>query len=184
MINKIAFATTNEGKLKEARELLGIEVEGSGLEIDEIQSLDKSIVAEKKARAYYDKLQKPILVEDVSLEIEALNNLPGTYINDFSKALGNEGICELLKDKENRNATAYTTLVFIDEKGDSHEFVGEVKGKVSLHPRGADGFGWDPIFIPDGETRTFAEIKAEEKNKYSMRAKAFEKFKAWLSNHA
>lgn len=181
MINHIVFATTNVGKIKEAQEILEIDIQGTGLEIEEIQSLDRSKVAERKARDYYEVLRKPILVEDVSLEIEALNNLPGTYVNDFSKALGNDGICKLLEKEDKRDAVAYTTLVFIDTKGRSHEFVGETKGKIAITPRGTDGFGWDPIFVPEGSDKTFAEIKSEEKNKFSMRAKAFEKFKEWLN---
>ncbi len=179
-VSKIYFATTNEGKIAEAKTLLGIGIEGCGLPIDEIQSLDASEVARKKALAYYEKLQKPILVEDVSLTFQALNGLPGTYINDFSKVLDNKGLCHLMRDEKDRCATAITTLVFIDSEGTPHEFVGEVHGDITKEPRGEKGFGWDPIFQPNGSDKTLAEMDIEEKNTYSMRARAFEKFKTWL----
>lgn len=179
-MDKIYFATTNEGKIKEAKELLGIEVEGVGLPIDEIQSLDLLEVAQKKARAYWEKLGKPILVEDVALTFNALVSLPGTYINDFSKALGNEGLIKLLKDEKNRDAVATTTLVFIDESSKEHVFQGSVNGTIAGSPRGDNGFGWDPIFIPAGSSQTLAEMDLETKNKFSMRGAAFSLFKEWV----
>ncbi|MEK7154790.1 MAG: non-canonical purine NTP pyrophosphatase, partial [Patescibacteria group bacterium] len=171
---------TNAGKLKEAAALLGIEVLGAGLEIAEIQSLDPQKVAVQKARDYYQKLHKPILVEDVSLTFTALNGLPGPYINDFSQSLGNLGLIELLKSKSDRTAVAQTTLVFLDEKQQEHIFTGVIKGLITDSPVGDNGFGWDPIFIPDGFTKTFAQMTDTEKNSCSMRALAFQEFKIWL----
>ena len=178
-MKKIYFATNNEGKLKEAHNILGIEVIGSGLEIDEIQSIDPVEVAVKKARAYYEKLKKPIFVEDVSVSIKALNGLPGPYIDAFMKTLSNEGIVEVMKGKNNRKVVAQATVVYVSEKGKEEIFTGVVKGTISEKPKGT-GFGWDPIFIPKGETKTFGEMTLDEKNRYSMRAKALKKFKEWL----
>lgn len=177
----IIFATTNENKLKEAKKILtSVKIEGAELPIEEIQSLDTKKVAVEKARAYFKELQKPLFIEDVALTFNALNGLPGTYINDFSKALGNDGLIGLLNGKSDRSAVALTTLVYIDENGEQI-FEGEVKGRISESARGTNGFGWDPIFIPEGEDRTFAEIKDEEKNKYSMRAMALLKLQEYLS---
>lgn len=178
-MKKIFFATTNENKLKEAREVLGIEVEGSGLEIEEIQSLDPLKVATQKAKDYFKELKKPIFIEDVSLEFAGLKGLPGPYINDFLKTLGNEGLMALLKGKKDRKAIAQTTLVFIDKSG-VHLFVGKVEGTITTKEKGTNGFGWDPIFVPKGEKKTFAEMDDATKNKYSMRAKALKKFEKWL----
>lgn len=182
-MKSIYFATTNSGKLKEASEILGIEVIGTPLEIEEIQSLDPEKVALAKAAAYYEKLSKPVLIEDVSLTFHALGQLPGTYINDFSKSLGNEGLIALLKGKNDRSATVQTTLVFYDAEGRPHTFIGQMKGEIAYQPSGDQGFGWDPIFIPTGESRTLAQMSAEEKNEISMRRRAFEKFKAFLQNN-
>ncbi|KKU03311.1 MAG: Ham1 family protein [Candidatus Amesbacteria bacterium GW2011_GWB1_47_26] len=180
-IKTIYFATANEGKLKEASAILGIEVLGCGLDIAEIQSLDPIKVAVQKAKDYYLKLQKPILVEDVSLAFAALNGLPGPYINDFSKALGNTGLLELLVSKSVRSATAQTTLVFIDASQQEHVFMGKIKGTIAPAPTGDNGFGWDPIFIPQGHTKTFAQMTDAEKNTCSMRALAFQEFKTWIN---
>ena len=179
-MTKIYFATTNEGKLKEARQILNIEIESAGMEVEEVQSLDPQEVASKKARAYYEVLKKPILVEDVSLVFKALNKLPGTYINDFSKTLGNDGMIKLILTEQSREAVAQTTLVFIDEQGTEHVFEGITEGTITTEQRGNKGFGWDPIFVPLGQEKTFAEMDDTEKNNYSMRGKAFELFRQWL----
>jgi XTP/dITP diphosphohydrolase len=183
MQKTIYFATTSQGKLNEARQLLGIDVQSCGLDIDEIQSLDPETVAVKKAAAYFQELKKPILVEDVALTFEALEKLPGTYINDFFKVLGNQGLVSLLQKASSRKAIAQTTLVFMDQDGKSHIFIGIVAGEIAREPKGDNGFGWDPIFIPDGETRTFGEMTETEKAKYSMRAKALADFKKWLEQN-
>lgn len=180
--DKIYFATTNKDKLKEARVLLGIEVLGTDHKVDEVQSLDPIEVAEKKARSYFSIIKMPILVEDTSLSIDALDGLPGTYIDAFMKSLGNEGIIKLLKDSKERKAVAQTTVVFVDSQGELHTFIGKTEGTITYESRG-EGFGWDPIFIPEGETKTFGEMTLDEKNKYSMRASALKKFKKWLDNN-
>lgn len=178
----IYFATTNDKKIEEAKRILNTEVLGTGLEIDEVQSLDKVYVAKKKAEAYHKELKSETLVEDVSLEFDAIGPLPGTYINDFWKTLGADGMCSLIPEGASRAATAYTTLVFIDQKGKYHEFIGEMKGEIARSPRGENGFGWDPIFIPDGYDKTLAELTDEEKDNVSMRAKAFKKLAEYLDN--
>ena len=177
---KLIFATTNEDKIKEAKYALGIEIEGTPLEIEEIQSLDPEKVALQKAQDYYDQLKEPLFIEDVALTFHALGKLPGTYISDFVKNLQPEGLCELLRDKKDRSATALTTLVYMDSNGEPHIFTGEVKGYISTEPRGNNGFAFDFIFIPEDETRTFGEMTLEEKNKYSMRTRALKNMKAWL----
>lgn len=179
MIDKIIFGTTNEGKLSEARNILEIEVEGLALEVDEIQSLDGKEVAIKKAKEYFAKAKRPLFIEDVSLEFNALNSLPGVFIDYFMKAFGNEGVVDLMRGKNNRSARAITTLVYIWGSEEYQVFEGVTTGTISKKPKG-EGFGWDPIFIPNGEKRTFGEMKVEEKNKYSMRAKALKKMKKWL----
>jgi len=178
---KLIFATGNKGKLLEAKEILGIAVEGTSLEIDEIQSIDPIEVAVKKAKAYYQKLKKPIFVEDNAFFFEGLNNLPSTYIDSFSKVLGNNGLVDLLRGRKDRKATAQATIVYVDKKGKEHVFIGKVKGKIASKAKGDKGFGWDPIFIPKGSTKTFGQMELKEKNKYSMRKKALVKLKKWLA---
>lgn len=179
----IYFATTNPGKLKEAGEILNRQVKATPLEIDEIQSLDPLKVASAKAEAYYHQLQKPVLIEDVSLVFHALASLPGPYINDFSKALGNQGLIDLLENKGDKTALAQTTLVFCDGSGQPHTFIGQMEGRIAPKEIGNQGFGWDPIFIPNGYEKTLAQMSSEEKNQISMRRLAFNKFKSWLQNN-
>lgn len=181
-MEKIYFATTNEGKLREARSILGMQVVGTPLEIDEVQSLDAVEVATKKAKAYFAALKKPIFIEDISLSFSALKGLPGTYINDFLKILGNEGLIDLLKGKKGRKAVAQATVVYVGARGKEKVFIGQVRGAIAKKSKG-EGFGWDPIFIPEGEGRTFGEMSLEEKNKFSMRARALKKLKKWLQEN-
>lgn len=179
-MQKIYFATTNEGKIAEARLILGIDIESAPLEIDEVQSLDPILVAVKKAKAYYKELKTPLFVEDVSLSFSSLRGLPGPYINDFATVLGNDGLIDLLRGKEDRTAIAQVTIVYIDENGYENVFEGKIEGKITSEPKGTFGFGWDPIFTPTGSNRTFAEMTTEEKNEYSMRGIAFKKFRLHL----
>ncbi len=180
-MKKIYFATTNEGKLKEAREILGVEVVGTPLEIDEIQSLDLEEVAIKKARAYFEILKKPVFVEDVSLTIKAFGELPGPYIDAFMKSVGNKGIIRMLKGLKDRSAWAQATVVYINRTNSEQVFVGKINGAIVSKPRGS-GFGWDPIFLPKAYGKTFGEMDMEEKNKISMRAIALKKMKKWLDS--
>ena len=179
-MKKIYFATTNEGKLKEAKAILGIEIEGVGLEsVFEMQTLDPVTLTEHKAEQYFEYYKRPIIVEDTFLFIDDMKGLPGPYYKDFLKTIGNEGILKFMQGERNRGAKAQSTLVFKDQKGKPHVFIGEVKGKITNKIKG-EGFGWDPIFVPNGHSKTFGEMEMEEKNKLSMRAKAFKKFKVWL----
>ncbi len=180
-IKSAIFASSNKNKLREIEEILGIKIEGTSLEIDEIQSLDSDLVAIKKAEAYFDAIKKPLFVEDTSLSFKGLNGLPGTYINDFSKALGNDGLVGLLKGVKDRSAEARVTLVYKENKNSHKVFEGIVKGVISKSPKGENGFGWDAIFIPNGAKKTFGQMSLDEKNGFSMRTKALLLFKKWLS---
>jgi inosine/xanthosine triphosphate pyrophosphatase family protein len=91
-MNKLFFSTTNLGKLKEAKDILKIDIEGISLEIDEIQSLDPVQIATKKALGYYSHIKQPLFVDDAALTFNALKQLPGPYMGDFIKALGVEGL--------------------------------------------------------------------------------------------
>lgn len=177
---KLIFATSNEGKLREAKEILDVEVEGTTLEIDEVQSLDNVVVATKKAKLYFDEVKKPLFVDDNGLFFEALNGLPGPYIGDFLKAIDVAGLLNLIKDNSNRKAKAVVVIAYIDEFKKVHTFEGVVNGIISNEPRGTNGFGWDSIFIPEGTKKTFAEMTSEEKNDISMRKLALHKFREWL----
>ena len=176
---KLLFATTNKGKVEETEEILGFDVDSVSFEVEEIQSLDPVEVAIHKAQNYYLEARKPLFVEELTLTFKTLKKFPGPYISDFFDILGNQGLVDLLRGRKDRRAVARTIIVYIDRKAKKHVFEGKVAGKIARKPRGR-GFGWDPIFIPKGDTRTFGEMSFDDKNKYSMRAKALKKFKNFL----
>lgn len=178
---KIIFGTTNEGKLTEARQILeGIEIEGSSLDFPEIQSMDLTEIALAKARNYFEQLQEPVFVEDQGLYLKSLGGLPGPFIKHFLKSIGPEGLCKILDPFPSREVIAQTVIAYADKNGGVHIFDGKIQGTISKTPKGERGFGWDFVFIPESEKRTFAQMTAEEKNKISMRAIALKKFKKWL----
>ena len=176
---KILFATTNRNKIEETLEILGVEIEPIWLNIDEVQTLDPIECVEKKAEVAYSLVGKPVLVEDTSLFFDAWNGLPGVFIDYFMKSVGNEGIFKMLGRGSNRNAKAQTSVCYYD--GISKvSAVGIVRGEISKEIRGDYGFGWDPIFIPQGFTKTFAELGGDIKNNVSMRKIALEKLRKRL----
>jgi non-canonical purine NTP pyrophosphatase (RdgB/HAM1 family) len=178
----LEIATRNQHKLAEFKRFLpDYEIIAKDLNVPEIQSLDPIKVASEKAKlAYQSNGYNPILIEDTSLDIKGLDGLPGTYVNDFfsETSMRRQIVTEWLKDKD-RTAVARVTLAIFDGK-EVFVWEGKVEGQIAEELRGANGFGWDDIFIPDGqskkEAKTFAEMSDKEKDSYSMRTKALEKF--------
>lgn len=176
------FVTTNEHKRREAREILGVELEAAAPDVPEVQALDVAEVAASKAGAAYEALGSPphpVIVEDSGLVIRAWNGLPGAFTKWFLSSVGNEGILGMLSGSEDRSATAVCAVAVAGEGGRVDVFVGEVRGAVADKPRGEGGFGWDPIFIPEGQDLTYAEM-GEEKNRDSHRARAFRRVRRRL----
>lgn len=189
MLDKLVFITSNENKLREAQEILGIEVKSADISLVEIQSLEPEEVAYNKALAAYAKVGSPVIVEDAALFFEAWKRLPGVYIDAFMKTVGNEGLLKMLAGWQDgtgavdRSALAQATIGLCIDQNTCHTFAGQVEGRIAAQPRGESNFGWDPIFIPKGEERTFAEMSPEEKNAISHRRKAFEALKQFLATH-
>ena len=184
-MHNLIFLTGNKNKLSEAQAILGGKyiLKNHKLDIREIQSTDVAEVVTQKIKDAFEILQKPVFVEDTGLYISNLNNFPGALIKSYYDHLGNTGICRF-----SGGSTAYakTVIGFHDGK-EIHIFEGIADGKISEKPRG-EGFGWDSVFIPkkDGEYKyyifTFAEMEVADKNKISQRAKAFIKFKKYLTS--
>ncbi|MFA5714626.1 MAG: RdgB/HAM1 family non-canonical purine NTP pyrophosphatase [Candidatus Paceibacterota bacterium] len=172
------FVTGNHQKLKEFEEILGVKLGHLDLKLDEIQSVEAEEVAKHKAKQAYEILKEPVIVEDTGLYFEELKGLPGALIKFFVKKLSLEQICSLVK--ENRKAKAVTCIAYFDSK-DLKTFIGETEGKITVEPKGNNGFGWDPIFIPEGYNKTFAELTDEEKTSKFMRKEAIKKLKDFLS---
>ena len=178
-MKSLTFITGNAGKAEQLSRYLEFPVVHAKLNIEEIQSLDLEQVASEKAKAAYAVLGTPVLVEDTALTIAAMGRLPGTLVKWFFEEIGNEGITNLLKENQNRNAIAETCFALCDESG-IHLFKGARKGTVSRSPRGLNGFGWNAVFIPEGESLTWAEMDNEQQSKTSMRRLAIEKLQVYL----
>ena len=176
----LEVATTNHHKLYEIRRLLrDYDIVGKALKIEEIQSLDPYKVARHKAiEAFKANDHNPILIEESSLECRGLGGRPGTYIKDFAEDIDMRRIiAESWLHGRDRGAVARVLLAVHDGK-ETHIREGITIGSIAEELRGLNGFGWDDMFIPSGETHTFAEMDADEKDRYSMRRKALEAWQA------
>ena len=196
---KMIFATNNKHKLDEIQHLLGdsfllqsLKDIGFSGDIPETQpTLEGNAL--QKAKFIFDRYQEPCFADDTGLEVESLNGEPGVYSARYAGTLEQffgkeeirskaniEKLLSNLEDKLNRNARFRTVIAFIDWKNVPHYFEGIVNGKIIKELKGNMGFGYDPIFIPNGYNETFAEMPLNEKNKISHRARAFTKLIAYL----
>ncbi len=180
---KITFVTGNEFKAKETGEILQLDLEISKIDLTEIQELDLEKVALHKLNQAYEILKKPVLIDDVSFEIESWNCFPGPLVKWILKAgNGPSLLLKLLEGEKDRRAKARLAIGFHDGKK-PHLFFGEVEGAVADTIRGDNGFGWDRVFIPEGYSQTFAEMPSKLKNSISHRGRALEKFHNFLKQN-
>lgn len=177
----ITFITGNKNKLREATQILDVDIVSQELDLREIQDVDLEKVVEEKLMHGYEMLKKPVMVEDTGLFFNALNGFPGALIKLLIERIGREGIVKMLKGFEDKTATAKCAVGFTKDGKDLKIFIGKIEGEI-VNPKGVSGFGWDPIFQPKGYDKTFAEMNSEEKNAISHRFKALEKFKDFLEN--
>lgn len=177
-MNKLYFVTSNRNKFEEVKAILPI-VEQLDIDLPEIQEIDAKEIIKKKLLEALRHIAGEFIVEDTSLHLECLNGLPGPLIKWFLKTIGNEGLALLCEKLGNDRAEAKTIIGYAKTHEEIFFFEGTVQGRV-VRPRGASHFGWDPIFIPDGHSKTFAEMGPEEKNKISMRKMALRKLSEFL----
>ena len=184
MKREITMVTGNENKLKEIQKIFeNPNIKKEKLELDEIQTLNSLELTQHKAKQAYDILKRPVIIEDTSFEISALNNLPGPFIKFFIDKLGNEAPIILLNNQTNRLAKAITTACYYDGKYIIHA-EGIVKGEITQKLSEGEGFGFDFCFIPKGYDKTVAELGSETKNQISWRAKALKELKYALEERA
>ncbi len=181
MKKEILFITGNTKKVEEVKSITGLEVLAKNLDIPEIQSLSVEEVAEAKALSAFKLVGAPVIVDDTGMSIDSLNGLPGALVAWFLDNLKPEGILKILGDEKNRKASVCTCIGYADESG-VYTFTGTIKGEVSKSFRGENGFGYDPIFIPEGYDKTYAEMTSDEKNEISMRKIALLKFKEFMES--
>jgi XTP/dITP diphosphohydrolase len=179
----VLFATSNHGKLEEARAILapyGISVEqydGKGIEIQADTTKEVAAYASKGAA---NTAGRAVLVEDAGLFVESLEGFPGPYSAYAFKTIGVAGIIALLRlSRRGRAAKFVSSLAYCHPLGEPTLFEASVQGTIATKPRGTKGFGFDPIFIPDGGDRTFGELTVEEKSSVSHRAGSMKKFAKW-----
>jgi inosine triphosphate pyrophosphatase len=176
---QLIIATGNKNKLKEFQDMLkGYDIIAIPVDTLEIQGTAEEVILEKAKRSY-DILKKRCMVEDTSFEFEEWNGLPGPYIKDFLKHLGYAKLAYLTT---NKNAKTVCLIALVNSAEDIVIFKGEVNGKV-VKMKGDYGFEFDKVFIPDGQTKRFAEMTFEEKNQLSHRNKAITKLKEYLDKN-
>ena len=184
-MKKITFVTGNKAKAREVERILNIPLQISDIELDEIQEIDLEKVALHKLNQAFELIKSPVIIDDVSVEIDAWNSFPGPLIKWLLKS-GKEGdastLLKMLKGEKNRGATARLAIGFHDGKK-PHIFYGEVRGVIGKEIRGENGFGWDPVFIPEGKIQSFAEMPEKEKDEISHRRRALQKFSDFLKSN-
>jgi XTP/dITP diphosphohydrolase len=170
------FVSSNNHKYNEAKEILasfGIRLGFLKSDLEEIQSNSLTDIARKKAQNAFLKHRKPLIIEDDGLFIDSLNGFPGPYSSYVFKTIGNEGILDLLKNK--RQAKFISIITYCDD-AILESFDGTLDGIISKLQKGT-GWGFDPIFIPNNSSETFAETN--DKNYLSHRYKSLKKFSNW-----
>ena len=188
---KLIFATQNTNKLLEIQDVLGDKIELLSLqdmsfdqEIPEIfDTLEEN--SKIKAETIFNQFGMPCFADDTGLEVEALSGQPGVhsarYAGEPRKSEANMNLLlNKLRGIENRKARFRTVITYINSDG-THQFEGIVDGSIITTKRGSQGFGYDPIFLPAASNKTFAEMSRAEKNKFSHRARAFEKFRSFIA---
>lgn len=172
------FITGNKGKFEELKAIVP-QIEQIEIDLPEIQEIDAQKIIQAKLKEALKHRAGEFIVEDTSLYLEGLKGLPGPLVKWFLKTVGNEGLAEMAEKFENTHATAKTIIGYAKSENEISFFVGEVKGTI-VKPRGDMGFGWDPIFQPDGSNKTLAEMTMEEKNQISTRKIAASKLQEAL----
>jgi len=174
---KLLFVTGNQGKADRLSEYLGIEIDHRKIDVEEIQSSDIKEVAKDKALKAYEIVGQPVLVDDVSLEFDALGGLPGAFVRWFVEDAGLQAMCDMIR--ENRKAVGRCVMCYYDGK-QVYYFEGKIEGSVSKNPRGDKGYGWDPIFIPSGYEQTRAELDDKDAKDIYLKIRKIDDLKKFL----
>jgi inosine triphosphate pyrophosphatase len=180
LTDQLIFVSSNPKKAVEAERILGIPLLRVSISLPEIQAATVEEITRHKLETAKTRGQSGLIVEDVSLGFQELGNFPGPYVRWLLESAGGEGLAAMAYALRNRAALAQCCVAYWDGK-QGHIFLGEVAGEILVTPRGKRDFGWDPWFVPRGETRTFAEMPPEEKDRVSHRGRAYEQLRALLA---
>lgn len=191
-MTQLILATHNDHKAKEFREILpqySVQTLADLGHDDEIKETATSLEGNSfiKAENVFKRYGHVVISDDSGLEVDALNGAPGVYSARYAGDPRNdqrntEKLLDELQGASNRKAQFRTVITLMNTEN-SFQFEGIVKGTIAKSPRGEAGFGYDPVFIPEGVQQTFAELAANEKNKISHRANAIEKLLHFLNEH-
>jgi len=189
-LSNIIFASSNENKVREARKILskfGISIIHYDINLIEIQENSLSKIASQKVLDAYEKSRSmkngltktpsAVIVEDDGLFIDSLGGFPGPYSSYAYDTIGNKGIIQLLQNSEHRDAKFVAIIAYYNGINEVKLFESSIPGKISKEIE-KGGWGYDPIFIPDGESKTYANVS--DKDKFSHRAAALTKFSNWF----
>ncbi len=191
-MKKLIFDTNNQHKVDEVRQVLGnlfdiITLKEAGIDIDIPEPHDTlQANASEKSTTIFNLTQQNCFSEDTGLEVDCLNGEPGVnsarYAGDDRSFKANiEKLLQKMGDTGNRAARFRTIISLILEKKE-YQFEGICEGTIILHERGNEGFGYDPVFIPEGSLLTFAEMSIQEKSEFSHRKKAMDKLISFLQS--
>jgi inosine triphosphate pyrophosphatase len=177
MSKQVTFVTGNKNKLREAEGILGVKLLSQTIDLPELQFETSDQVAIYKAQEAARLVGGPVLIDDTALHFHALGGLPGAYIRPFIEKLGPANLARLLSGFDDKSATVTCSIGYCAGPGsEAIVFTGSVDGSI-VEPKGGGGFGFDPIFRPNGFEKTYAELSEAEKNGVSHRALAWAKVK-------
>lgn len=195
---KIVFATNNQHKLQEIREILGDQFEILSLAdigcYEDIPETGNTLEANahQKAEYVFDHYHIDCFADDTGLEVDALGGAPGVHSARYAEGTDHNSEANMAKllrelgDNDNRKARFRTVISLIQMEGGNpvcsreYQFEGVVEGRIDREKHGSEGFGYDPVFIPEGYDKSFAELGEEIKNQISHRARAVNKLAEWL----
>ncbi|HSN69348.1 MAG TPA: non-canonical purine NTP pyrophosphatase [Thermoanaerobaculia bacterium] len=179
----LVFVSSNPNKAIEAERILGAPLLRVDLSLPEIQAATLEEITRHKLELARTRGYQRLIVEDVSLGFDELGNFPGPYIHWLLKAAGGRGLGAIAYALRDPAALARCCVGYFDGEA-IHLLLGETRGRILVQPRGESGFGWDAWFLPNGETKTYAEMDGAEKDAVSHRGRAYRQLATLLGMSA
>ena len=178
-LSEVVYVTGNDHKAKYFSKMVGLDIPHQKIDVDEIQSLDLREVVIHKVKGAYAIAKRPVIVEDTSLIIHAMGQLPGTYIKWFLQEIDVKGLCTLADSFVNRGATAGAMIAYYDGTN-LQVFKSEIMGTIASAPIGDSGFGWNVVFIPNGQQLTLGQMDESTFEHYYKKVKPFQQIRDML----
>ena len=181
---ELKVVTSNDGKIKEFKKAFDkTQVHPVKVPVGypEVQASSLEEVVDFGLSWLKEKIHPPFVIDDAGVFVDGLNGFPGAYSRYVYDTIGPQGLLKQMEGQDNRTASFKCVLGLLLEDGTVHKFIGECKGKIIHELKGDNGFGYDPVFVPDGFDRTFAELPPEEKNETSHRGRAMKGLLAFIS---